>query len=144
MRPNLAIAAMSLYYFNPRTSFEVRPKRHDAGVIADQFQSTHLIRGATLVSCCMASPFLFQSTHLIRGATGVTATPDRGDIFQSTHLIRGATVLLVIVLSVLVFQSTHLIRGATELITEHFKFSLISIHAPHSRCDGTVPAPFVH
>ena len=79
--------------FNPRTSYEVRlyevshiPTATSISIHAPLtrcdlisipahfakrlFQSTHLLRGATLPSACYAyNNYPFQSTHLLRGAT---------------------------------------------------------------------------
>ena len=56
------------------------------------FQSTHLIRGVTLMLTGYNASPVFQSTHLIRGVTSLTATNvDLNNLFQSTHLIRGVT-----------------------------------------------------
>ena len=68
---------------------------------------------------------------------GIHATLVMQAQFQSTHLIRGATDLRMrpCMAPAQVFQSTHLIRGATPGCADGFDQLLISIHAPHSRCD---------
>ena len=60
----------SLRYFNPRTPRGVRPRFVDKAVSSSRFQSTHPLRGATLVTLVTCTPFgVFQSTHPLRGAT---------------------------------------------------------------------------
>ena len=125
------------FNFNPRTSYEVRQL---AGTEADafvEFQSTHLLRGATPASQVSNVRYTFQSTHLLRGATCVfLCSHDYSSSFQSTHLLRGATHKIRHAKSFIFhfnprtsyevrripasgraswsgFQSTHLLRGAT-------------------------------
>ena len=62
--------ALPVAYFNPRPSYEERPSRRRSRKRQALFQSTPLIRGATL---------------------GVTVKNSDGTVFQSTPLIRGAT-----------------------------------------------------
>ena len=99
--------------FNPRTSCEVRQHFKESQIISQSFQSTHLMRGAT-------------GSHLEK--------PNRFQ-FQSTHLMRGATCLLSVWLHPYRFQSTHLMRGATAMTNFLDLQKLVSIHAPHARCD---------
>ncbi len=146
------------YNFNPRTSCEVRQSKYRRAFWCIEFQSTHLLRGATSSPKPLQSPILFQSTHLLRGATSTTVLPrriisisihaplarcdragraDRRIIigFQSTHLLRGATARAFQIVLIYKFQSTHLLRGATEKqVGKSFPQS-ISIHAPLARCD---------
>ena len=127
---------LSLRDFNPRTSYEVRLRRSMAFISSTIFQSTHLLRGATLSDmgievediisihapltrcdplCCGPVGHVVISIHapLTRcdwnpwQAVPVTTT------FQSTHLLRGATVDRYRLPQTLGFQSTHLLRGAT-------------------------------
>ena len=100
--------------FNPRTPCGVRPKLYIWTREAVAFQSTHPLRGATLVMHGRALLEIFQSTHPLRGATysrafsyvtvshfnprtpcGVRqSAPARAaciSAFQSTHPLRGAT-----------------------------------------------------
>ena len=115
----MCIASASIFHddFNPRTSCEVRlyilynrnACRRKISIHAplarcdlwkflldcsqQAFQSTHLLRGATMpaiISCLLS---LFQSTHLLRGATWIRFCYRRPCLFQSTHLLRGATLL---------------------------------------------------
>ena len=57
------------HYFNPRTSCEVRRSTVHYGHAASAFQSTHLLRGATIWISSTSLLSVFQSTHLLRGAT---------------------------------------------------------------------------
>ena len=59
-RPSPSAARRSLSYFNPRTSYEVRPDRVSPSVNSSSFQSTHLLRGATLYLLLLALPFLIS------------------------------------------------------------------------------------
>ena len=78
------------------------------------FQSTLLMRGATLPSLSSGSIFfVFQSTLLMRGATQAAIQPELLKLFQSTLLMRGATT-------------------AQDLLRRLLR---ISIHAPHARSD---------
>ena len=126
-----------LYYFNPRTSCEVRPRSFLSISKVWEFQSTHLLRGATLKIWVLANKTRkFQSTHLLRGATAVLFA--RVFVFViSIHapLARcdrrpGSGIYLLCDFnprtscevrqtkswkntSTKTFQSTHLLRGAT-------------------------------
>ena len=60
---------------------------------------------------------------------------DKGAYFNprtSCGVRRGKRLAFV---GIALFQSTHLMRGATEYIRESLDEELISIHAPHARCD---------
>ena len=124
-------------YFNPRSSCEERPE-HRAVIDphVDEFQSTLLMRGATIDRRIAATYGLFQSTLLMRGATcwsvqrknalpiSIHAPHARSDgllktcaplvrVFQSTLLMRGATKVIRNIPTTQKFQSTLLMRGAT-------------------------------
>ena len=99
------------------------------------FQSTHLLRGATLLGNMSAGYAIFQSTHLLRGATLLGNMSAGYAIFQSTHLLRGATLKKLVINIKRQFQSTHLLRGATEDLMLTGLTVPISIHAPLARCD---------
>ena len=86
-------------------------------VFITRFQSTLLMRGATLIKVCWTTMHRFQSTLLMRGAT----FDGSGNISIST------------------FQSTLLMRGATFSETERTDDLIISIHAPHARSDSLGP-----
>ena len=176
------ICAGSAHYFNPRTSCEVRPCparlvlyalcisihaplarcdriRPFGNVTLDPFQSTHLLRGATLlvaspVACIRISIHAPLARCDLRGQRGQsdqkhfnprTSCEVRPStliyslatgIFQSTHLLRGATKASAEGLfNFLIFQSTHLLRGATKASFLYVLLPVISIHAPLARCD---------
>ena len=83
--------------------------------------------------------FPFQSTLLIRGATVQEFRASGVYEFQSTLLIRGATAAAsASAYKLLRFQSTLLIRGATLDGKARFRVAVISIHAPHTRSDVIV------
>ena len=125
------------------------------------FQSTLLMRGATLVNCVTGETPAFQSTLLMRGATrGSRKVIGQYSRFQSTLLMRGATSCRIADAPAFAFQSTLLMRGATSVLefskiaTLEFQstllmrgatrdadapavvFASISIHAPHARSDS--------
>ena len=78
----------------------------------------------------------FQSTLLMRGATvRSTLSLYNSKIFQSTLLMRGATLQLIQVDIIIEFQSTLLMRGATQKSAASSRRTGISIHAPHARSD---------
>ncbi len=59
-------------YFNPRTPCGVRLSSSFIAARSNGFQSTHPLRGATLMGTMVKSSFFgFQSTHPLRGATAV-------------------------------------------------------------------------
>ena len=61
---------------------------------------------------------------------------NRKIIFQSTHPMRGATLSTAFCFRLCLFQSTHPMRGATMKPTNIKENTIISIHAPHARCDS--------
>ena len=107
-------------HFNPRSSCEERPalildlrccahisihapharsdeKNMPTQRAMDIFQSTLLMRGATLIGLAESSHLhTFQSTLLMRGATLHPRYLFHSPIFQSTLLMRGATIFLSI------------------------------------------------
>ena len=132
-------AATACGHFNPHPSYEERLPGGTRKSSTFLFQSTPLIRGATLQGCFLVK-FLLISIHAphTRSDPKVTKRRLRLDIsihaphtrsdkdgvsnklaglkFQSTPLIRGATSLLSSTLAKAVFQSTPLIRGATSQV----------------------------
>ena len=148
--------------FNPRSSCEERPPFSETpGTTSQSFQSTLLMRGATITlpSPPPKNPTEFQSTLLMRGATARRCSCRPVPRFQSTLLMRGATCYHLphpvsrFVISIhtpharsdqqvkkadfdlSIFQSTLLMRGATQAGSEIIAAVLISIHAPHARSD---------
>ena len=59
-----------------------------------------------------------------------------GPLFQSTHPIRSATTCVKAAPIWRLFQSTHPIRSATHIFCNIHHPTFISIHAPHTECDG--------
>ena len=83
------------WYFNPRSSCEERRGLGSASCTATEFQSTLLMRGATIAKTQFKFDGTFQSTLLMRGATiGTRLLAMMSDEFQSTLLMRGATSLV--------------------------------------------------
>ena len=100
-------------YFNPRSSCEERHPISHLPPRLPRFQSTLLMRGATILFVLLMPRYLFQSTLLMRGATVPFWVAQYGPEFQSTLLMRGATGKMV---------NMSIPDG-------------ISIHAPHARSD---------
>ncbi len=79
-------------YFNPRTSYEVRQEVRRLSPIVIEFQSTHLLRGATpaaLVGSSFVTYFNPRTSYEVRREVFTVTAEDFQ--FQSTHLLRGAT-----------------------------------------------------
>ena len=125
----------ALNNFNPRSSCEERRGNVRMNTKWTQFQSTLLMRGATLQQSLIGLCRPFQSTLLMRGATSSTSILVALCVFQSTLLMRGATRLILLRRQPRRFQSTLLMRGATGLANDGFCHHSISIHAPHARSD---------
>ena len=104
---------------------------------SDIFQSTHPVRGATVLPEGRKAPEEFQSTHPVRGATLMRRSRlAEEQLFQSTHPVRGATNLIFQRLpAIQLFQSTHPVRGATIDGFGLQRPEQISIHAPRAGCD---------
>ena len=102
------------FYFNPRTSCEVRPRFSRFFIAASSFQSTHLVWGAT---------WILKSG----GKRKWHFNP------RTSCEVRQAVILMV--LMYLSFQSTHLVWGATMNMPYSTINCYISIHAPRVRCD---------
>ena len=111
---NILPSAFTLRDFNPRTPCGVRPLSRFLMWTSLSFQSTHPLRGATVLgragdrlfdisihaplAGCDAFVWLrknlpheFQSTHPLRGATRFQGVCRLDGAFQSTHPLRGAT-----------------------------------------------------
>ena len=126
---------MHSHDFNPRSSCEERRALKGIIVQFDLFQSTLLMRGATveveklksinsisihapharsdLTVITIALHTRFQSTLLMRGATLRRHDARQTQTFQSTLLMRGATTVATKDVDAMLFQSTLLMRGAT-------------------------------
>ena len=128
--PSVATAGRRMLYFNPRPSYEERPPTRYQSLSRQQFQSTPLIRGATVLPVCRQGmgDFNPRPSYEERRMRRLQSASRR--IFQSTPLIRGATVPNKRLVQGLLFQSTPLIRGATAILSPlHFS----SFHPPFSR-----------
>ena len=149
--------------FNPRTPCGVRRTDSQHGGGNKIFQSTHPVRGATLIrSCTFTISSVFQSTHPVRGATASTKSQHtalahfnprtpcgvRRHFFHaellrsliSIHAPRAgcdSSAWLIALLSAIRFQSTHPVRGATGAYPHPCHGRRISIHAPRAGCDCT-------
>ena len=78
--------------FNPHTSCEVRPRSPVPRLPANGFQSTHLLRGATISAICSFMCFCISiHTPLARCDSVFSIITKERELFQSTHLLRGAT-----------------------------------------------------
>ena len=108
-----------LFHFNPRTSCEVRPIRQNSILPVPQFQSTHLVWGATWWRCYRARLYAHFNP---RTSCEVRLLTSIGGILPW------------------IFQSTHLVWGATSHTELRPSGSGISIHAPRVRCD-LIPFP---
>ena len=73
----------------PRERSDVNLSRNQ--LVTLLFQSTLLVRGATLICSFCESLNRFQSTLLVRGATKQLKSKHAQILFQSTLLVRGAT-----------------------------------------------------
>ena len=97
------------------------------------FQSTLLMRGATVKACPYRRIQKFQSTLLMRGATKAELARLFANIFQSTLLMRGATEAMECIKHKRVFQSTLLMRGATcRVLLNHDRKEYFN---PRSSCE---------
>ncbi len=147
--------------FNPRSSCEERLLKASAiGAVTLRFQSTLLMRGATVSAFSSFRASIFQSTLLMRGATvpsrhrptcrriSIHAPHARSDrqtatacyvvTFQSTLLMRGATRDkrgFIGVVGVISIHAPHARSDFTAI--DIFHLGRISIHAPHARSDAT-------
>ena len=86
---------------------------------------------------------IFQSTHPLRDATiPLLRTHITSYLFQSTHPLRDATMYKIKTIRKFEqFQSTHPLRDATVTYCFNIVNSLdISIHAPLTGCDDSVPS----
>ena len=103
-------------HFNPRPSYEERPKLLDALTTVTTFQSTPLIRGATWQSSTYRKHSAFQSTPLIRGAT-----------FRTMYRAGGISD----------FNPRPSYEERLQKAINSVNRLNISIHAPHTRSDAS-------
>ena len=150
---------VSILYFNPRTSCEVRQSE-----TLCKFLCSDISIHAPRVRCdntydCLWFPFVYFNPRTSCEVRPIKNREKRDELlFQSTHLVWGATNLYNTSISLIIFQSTHLVWGATRdnrrlaewilnfnprtscEVRRHFqirhaKRHCISIHAPRVRCD---------
>ena len=124
------------FHFNPRAPCGARPPPEQSQPLAETFQSTRPVRGATpsgdqpgnnhhdfnqRAPCGARQTFLFDkfATYL----------------FQSTRPVRGATKWWAIVCTAAIFQSMRPVRGATSNVQTVGRIDIISIHAPRAGRD---------
>ena len=148
--------------FNPRSSCEERLGTYTSAALPLTFQSTLLMRGATVSRPMAVARVELISIHApharsdleisvalrIDDTISIHAPHARSDyflsarsgstiLFQSTLLMRGATRDWLTLCRVQgTFQSTLLMRGATDELPVRESSHTISIHAPHARSDG--------
>ena len=153
------ITIMYIFYFNPRTSCEVRRYIECPFCKEFVFQSTHLVWGATLTSesfdqtwqISIHAPrvrcdriFLMKTTLYMyfNPRTSCEVRLDSVgamiyDIFISIHAPRVRCDKNFSPMQTIrwQFQSTHLVWGATNAYIRPYGAVYISIHAPRVRCD---------
>ena len=126
------------YYFNPRTSCEVRHAGW-ASTFGTGAISIHAprVRCDTIGNIAIINILIFQSTHLVWGATWVISRISMGMTYfnpRTSCEVRRYKNLLIEEIDL--FQSTHLVWGATPKLHKNIKQLVISIHAPRVRCDS--------
>ena len=106
--------APSTNNFNPRSSCEERLLINLLYSDYLRFQSTLLMRGATILCVTTARRLLFQSTLLMRGATTAKAlSMSVTENFNPRSSCEERLLTIVPPLMTMIFQSTLLMRGAT-------------------------------
>ena len=125
--------------FNPRTPHGVRRDKDLMGARDKySFQSTHPTRGATsiwLFSTMRSADFNPRTPHGVRPGKALGLPVDKQNFNPRTpHGVRLASHASASLTNV--FQSTHPTRGATRIPPTLRFTGLISIHAPHTGCDG--------
>ena len=125
-----------LFNFNPRTPCGVRRPHLYAASPSIVFQSTHPLRGATISSSSIASPFVYFNPRTPCGVRHIFFFNRFAFcIFQSTHPLRGATACRSRRSSLRHFNP-RTPCGVRLFFTEGGRDALvISIHAPLAGCD---------
>ena len=102
------------------------------------FQSTHPLRGATLVNCSSNNTAADFNPRTPCGARPARCTFSSSSGMISIHApLAGRDYHLASIRAVYAtFQSTHPLRGATLVGTNIFWIAYISIHAPLAGRDG--------
>ena len=151
--------------FNPRTPCGVRPQlvggsqddllisihapragcdcdRRIAERAREQFQSTHPVRGATLLgSLGRAVIWHFNPRTPCGVRPGLARQPWRDAGFQSTHPVRGATSTVMEIATAIQQISIHAPRAGCDVRTIGSEYTAgISIHAPRAGCDTCILA----
>ena len=108
-----------------------------------RFQSTHLIRGVTILRFSMSSYVKFQSTHLIRGVTPLILSNSTTTVEISIHTphTRCDKVQYIVIddSSKISIHTPHT-RCDTLYKLAVWSIEGISIHTPHTRCDKSLLA----
>ena len=125
--------------FNPHSSCEERPDSDLALMRPTSFQSTPLMRGATL------DPYLeqiaaeiFQSTLLIRGATRrrTLSRARQGHFNPRSSYEERLSIVIPAVLEIGISIHAPHTRSDLALASQPINLIFISIHAPHTRSDA--------
>ena len=133
-RPMVLLA--SSIYFNPRTPCGVRR----VATVSQEIQDGISIH-APLAGCDVAIRLTkdvmleFQSTHPLRGATLVPCPRFRTEKFQSTHPLRGATSRRTGRANIIVISIHAPLAGCDYRRSGRAQRQDISIHAPLAGCD---------
>ena len=126
----------SLVNFNPRTSCEVRPLDINNSLLVSKFQSTHLMRGATLANLPVRRfpAISIHAPHARCDDMTANVTTRKWDFNPRTSCeVRPNCLYRVIHLTNFNPRTSCEVRRALPscpMGREH-----ISIHAPHARCD---------
>ena len=109
-----------------------------------RFQSTPLMRGATLAILLLGARLMFQSTPLMRGATS-HYIHNRSHKRVSIHAphARGDIITPINVAMTIGFNPRPSCEGRHLLEGAGVRRELVSIHAPHARGDRPAP-PWRH
>ena len=123
-------------YFNPRSPWGERPSNYYFFTVAQKFQSTLPVGGATLFVIGEILLYEFQSTLPVGGATAEGAAT-RALLQISIHAPRGGSDIFRHLQSGLPssFQSTLPVGGATQRVYRCITVKNISIHAPRGGSD---------
>ena len=133
---NIRIKRYNVINFNPRSSCEEQLSTNPLSHSTNTFQSTLLMRGATVSLFILITLYQFQSTLLMRGATRRTQRTRRRVIdFNPRSSCEERLGRFDGTENLLEFQSTLLMRGATGYGSQLLFWPGISIHAPHARSD---------
>ena len=134
----LSVSSCSVMYFNPRSSCEERLMASSVSSEFRVFQSTLLMRGATVRPPTVTMRTLFQSTLLMRGATApnISARTTSGDFNpRSSCEERLDGILCQLRVQRISIHAPH--ARSDHDIGNGYTTKIISIHAPHARSDAT-------